>query len=102
MSGAALLRFFDVADSLRGIKSEDLRQRDKLDHVDTPLPAFEARDEGLMLPQPLGQTRLRHAGRFPLRDKQLDERPVPDRSKGISQCAASIDADFQIIWFRLS
>jgi len=40
--------------------------------------AFEARDEGLVLPEALGQLRLRHAGRFALRDKQVDERLMPD------------------------
>ena len=67
------------------IESEGFGKLKKFNNVDTALSAFQAGNEGLVLPQPRGQIGLCHACRLSLGDEQLDQRPLTFRSKCLCQ-----------------
>lgn len=68
------LKFFDQPS---GAKSDGFSDLQELDHVYSPLTAFDIRDDGLITPQFFGDLGLRKTCSLPLRNEQRDQLLLP-------------------------
>jgi hypothetical protein len=71
------LRLCNDADRLAGVETDCVSKLKELHDVQTPLPAFDVSDKGLVATDQFGQFRLAKTAGFALLDKPSSQSLVP-------------------------